>query len=146
MQKFIFFFIYMCVTIIVDNRGGIVRNRKAQALIEFVLILPILIMILFAVIDFGNIFVAKSSLENKINDAYQILKESTDTTTLQADIENVVKNSDKDITVTLDFNNERELIILSLSKDIKTITPGLNLILGYPYKIKTERVIKYGSI
>ena len=54
------------------------NNKKAQALVEFVLILPILIMILFSIIDFGNIFVTKSNLENKINDAYQVLKESTE--------------------------------------------------------------------
>lgn len=123
------------------------RNKKAQALIEFVLILPILIMILFAIIDFGNIFVTKSDLENKIDDAYQVLKESTDTLTLYEDIEQVVNKDKKGkVKVTLEFNDKLGLITISLSKDIKTITPGLNLIIGYPYKVKTERVIKYGSV
>ena len=31
-------------------------NRKGQALVEFVLILPIFIMILFSIVDFGMIF------------------------------------------------------------------------------------------
>ena len=122
------------------------NNRKAQALIEFVLILPILIMIIFSIIDFGNIYVTKSILENKIDDAYQVLKESTDTINLYNDIEQVVNKDSNDIKVVLVFDDEKELITVSLTKDIKTITPGLNLILGYPYKVKTERVIKYGSV
>ena len=123
------------------------NNRKAQALIEFVLILPILIMIIFSIIDFGNIFVTKSTLENKIDDAYQVLKDSTDTLTLYDDIKQVVnKDGNENIKVTLVFDDKKGLITVSLSKDIKTITPGLNLILGYPYKVKTERVIKYGSV
>ena len=32
-----------------------------------------------------------------------------------------------------------------LTKDIKTITPGVNLILGYPYKATSERVISYAQ-
>lgn len=122
------------------------KNRKAQALIEFVLILPILIMLLFGIIDFGNIFVTKSNLENKINDAYNVLKRSTDSTTLYDDIVNEVnQGSDKDIKVELSFDSEKSTVMVVLKKDIKTITPGLNLILGYPYTVRTERVIEYGE-
>ena len=122
------------------------KNRKAQALIEFVLILPILIMLLFGIIDFGNIFVTKSNLENKINDAYKVLKRSTDSTTLYDDIVNEVnQGSDKDIKVELSFDSEKSTVMVVLKKDIKTITPGLNLILGYPYTVRTERVIEYGE-
>ena len=39
-------------------------NRKGQALIEFVLILPIFILILFATVDFGLILSKKNELEN----------------------------------------------------------------------------------
>ena len=39
-------------------------NRKGQALVEFVLILPIFIMILFSIVDFGMIFNKKNELEN----------------------------------------------------------------------------------
>ena len=121
------------------------NNRKAQALIEFVLILPILIMILFAIIDFGNIFVTKSSLENKLDDAYEVLKSSTDITTLQSDVENVVTaSSSNDIEVSISFENNG-YVKITLTDEIKTITPGLNLILGYPYKVKVERVVKHAE-
>ena len=122
------------------------KNRKAQALIEFVLILPILIMLLFGIIDFGNIFVTKSNLENKINDAYNVLKNSTDSSTLYDEIVSAVnQGNEKDIKVELSFDSENKFVTIVLKKDIKTITPGLNLILGYPYTVRTERVIEYGE-
>ena len=72
------------------------KNQKAQALIEFVLILPVLIMFLFSIIDFGTIFIRKSELENKINDAYEAAKSSTDVSTLYSNIESAInKDSNK---------------------------------------------------
>jgi len=40
-------------------------NKRGQALIEFVLILPLFIFLLFAVYDFGMIFSVKNTLEKK---------------------------------------------------------------------------------
>ena len=34
-------------------------NKKGQALVEFILILPVLLLILMAMIDIGNIFLKK---------------------------------------------------------------------------------------
>ena len=36
-------------------------NNKGQALVEFVLVLPIILMILFAIVDMGMIFTKKAS-------------------------------------------------------------------------------------
>lgn len=119
------------------------RNNKAQALIEFVLILPILIMFLFAIIDFGSIMICKSELENKLNDAYEVAKSTTDINTLYSDIEEVVNDGTRKVKLELTFDNESDYMNIKLVSEIKTITPGLNLIIGYPYKVTTERVIKY---
>lgn len=119
------------------------RNNKAQALIEFVLILPILIMFLFAIIDFGSIMICKSELENKLNDAYEVAKSTIDINTLYSDIEEVVNDGTRKVKLELTFDNESDYMNIKLVSEIKTITPGLNLIIGYPYKVTTERVIKY---
>ena len=122
------------------------KNNKAQALIEFVLILPILIMLLFAIIDFGSIFICKSELENKINDAYEIAKISSDSSLLYDEIEkNIKENSNRNIKVELILDSESDFMTIKLVSEIKTITPGLNLIIGYPYEVTSERVIKYAK-
>ena len=52
-------------------------NNKGQALIEFVLILPVFIFILFAVVDFGIIFNSKSNLENDCSSIVELFKNGT---------------------------------------------------------------------
>ncbi len=117
------------------------RNEKAQALIEFVLILPVLIMILFAIIDFGTIMITKSELENKLSDAVDALKNTIEIDELYPNVQKSI--NDKNIKTELSFNNETNYVTIKLSKEIKTITPGLNLIIGYPYNAKVERVVYY---
>ena len=88
-------------------------NRKGQALVEFVLILPVFILILFAIVDFGTILSKKNELENDSMDIVSLVKNGT---------------TIEDINITI-------------TENVKVITPGLNLILGNPYKITVERVI-----
>lgn len=122
------------------------KNRRGQALIEFVLVLPILIMLLFSIIDFGTILVRKSQLENKINDAYEVAKSTADGVDLYEKIKSTVnEDSDIKIDVELVFSNDSDYMTIRLTSDVKTITPGLNLILGYPYKATAERVINYAQ-
>ena len=44
------------------------KNKKGQALVEFVLILPILLLFLFVIIDFANIYYSKNHLEGVVSD------------------------------------------------------------------------------
>ena len=43
-------------------------NKKGQALIEFIIILPIFIMLMLAVFDYVRIYSEKSNLESVIED------------------------------------------------------------------------------
>ena len=106
-------------------------NRKGQALVEFVLILPIFILILFSVVDFGLILSRKSQLEN-----------------ISADIVGMVKNGDSVDTIKneypkLDINikQDNNYIEVEISDSLDIMTPGLNRVLGDPYKITVERKI-----
>ena len=102
-------------------------NRKGQALVEFVLILPVFILILFAIVDFGTILSKKNELENDSMDIVSLVKNGTT-------IEDINKKY-TDLDITMKEDNQYTNIT------IKVITPGLNLILGNPYKITVERVI-----
>ncbi len=44
------------------------KNNRGQALVEFVLVLPVLLLLIFALIDFGRIIVCKSHLEGVMNE------------------------------------------------------------------------------
>lgn len=104
-------------------------NRKGQALVEFVLILPIFIMILFVIVDFGMILNKKNELENISVDVVFLLKEDVSLEEIKS------KYSDIDIIT----KEEDKYTDVEISEKINIITPGLNRILGNPYVVKVER-------
>lgn len=106
-------------------------NRKGQALVEFVLILPVFILILFAIVDFGTILSKKNELENDSIDIVLLINNGTSIDEIKS------KYSDLDI----DLKDVDKYTDIKITKSINIITPGLNLILGNPYKIIVERVI-----
>ena len=108
-------------------------NRKGQALIEFVLILPVLIFILFAVIDFGMIFNKKNTISNDSFDIVNLFKNGTS-------INEIEKIYDD---VSINVSNDEKYYTFKITTSVNIITPGLNKILGDPYRIEIERIIPY---
>ena len=107
-------------------------NRKGQALVEFVLILPIFIMILFSIVDFGMIFNKKNELENISIDIINLLNNNNNK------IEEIQKEYPK---VDIKLTSEEKYTIVESSTKVNIITPGLNRVLGNPYIVKVERKI-----
>lgn len=106
-------------------------NRKGQALVEFVLILPVFILILFAIVDFGTILSKKNELENDSIDIVLLINNGT----------NIDEIKNKYSSLDIDLKDGDKYTEIKISKNINIITPGLNLILGNPYKVIVERVI-----
>lgn len=107
-------------------------NKKGQALIEFVLILPIFLMILFVIVDFGNLLYSKNKLQNQSTDIARLIQNGEN-------LQEVSKNySNVEIEVT-SYQEDYQRIILIEKIDL--ITPFLDRILGDPCQIKVERVI-----
>ncbi len=44
------------------------KNNRGQALVEFVLVLPILLLLIFAFLDLGRIIVCKNHLEGVMSE------------------------------------------------------------------------------
>ena len=97
-------------------------NKKGQALVEFIIILPIIIFILFMIIDYGIISYNKQKLENIVTD---IVKMKSNNETID-EIKSFVNDNDKEITVTLEVKDK--YTDLRLVKKYNYITPGLNKI------------------
>lgn len=108
-------------------------NRKGQALIEFVLILPIFLFILFAIIDFGIIFSTKNNLENDSSDIIDLYKNGKSLVELNnLYLDNEIKISD-----------DGKYYKFIISTSVNLITPGFNRIFGDPYVINVERIVPY---
>ena len=99
-------------------------NRKGQALVEFVLILPILIFIVLSIIDIGRIMIMKNHLEVLIGDI------DANTTS--------VKDLEYDVEVIRDVVNDD--VVIELKSCLDVTTPGLGKIIGDPCCVSTSRV------
>ena len=111
-------------------------NRKGQALVEFVIVLPILIILLFSTIDFGLIIYNKSKLENKLNEVVNMIKNGESDSNIKEFI-----NKDQTRKTTYKIVQDDKYITVKLFTSIEILTPGLNKVLDNPYKISVSRVI-----
>ena len=108
------------------------KNSKGQALVEFIIVLPILLIIIMIMVDLGNIFVKKYSIENDIDIVSKFYKEDQ-----QSKINDYVKDNN----LVIEFEKENSYIIINLSKIIKINAPILNNILGKEYEIKASKTL-----
>lgn len=107
-------------------------NRKGQALVEFVLILPVFILILLVIVDFGSILYSKNQLENNSTDIVRLVLNGEDVLDFSS------RYPDYEISLEDTQNQYREI---NITQKIKIVTPFLDRILGNPCVIKTKRVI-----
>lgn len=108
------------------------KNNRGQALIEFILILPVLLLLIFALIDFGRIIVCKSHLEGVMNEVSSLIDEEIPTF--------LGKDKDYKISYSIKIDEYRNI---TLSTKLDLITPGLKNVLKNPYTVKVERSMVY---
>ena len=97
-------------------------NKKGQALVEFLLILPVLIFILLLVVDLGRLMIMRNHLETVLSSV------DIDTTEI----------NDLEYTITLDRKDN----FVTLKSCTDVYTPGLSKILGNPACVTTSKEIK----
>lgn len=108
------------------------QNNKGQALVEFVLILPIILMILFIIIDFAHVHYERNHLESVLNDVIYMIKDDKSTNEIKSTLDT---NVDYVVTDNNDFAT------VAMAKEIFLVTPFSNLFFDNPYLIKVERTI-----
>ncbi len=108
------------------------KKTSGQALVEFVMILPVFLLLVLAAIDFGTIIYEKYHLQNDLD----IIKEFYENKQEQQLNRYVSENG-------LEFTFEETEVYTKLivSKNISITTPGLNRILPHPYLVEESVTI-----
>lgn len=114
------------------------KNKKGQALVEFIIILPVLIMLFFGAIDFGRVIIRKNELESITGDVISLYKDGSSF----EELEKFLKENNKNNSLKVK-NKDNKYIEFILESSVDFITPGLNKILGSSFKATTSRVIYY---
>lgn len=112
------------------------KSKNGQALVEFIIILPILIFILLAVIDYGVISYTKSKLENIMTDVSRMYKNNE----TDEEINSFIVSNDNALKISV--LKEDKYFNIKLYKKYDYITPGLNKLFKVN-EISIERKIYY---
>ncbi len=107
-------------------------KNKGQALVEFIIILPVLLLLILGAIDFGNILYKEYTLENDLDYVVELVRQNKMTEVdYYVTQKELIKNIETKSTTTT----------ITLSRKVAVNTPGLNRILGKNYQIEASRVI-----
>lgn len=107
-------------------------NNKGQALVEFVLILPVFLFLMMSIYDFGMINNLKSKLESDSSDIIMLYNNGRT-------IEDIKQIYNKYL-IEVD-DSDMKYTKITITSSIKTVTPGLSKIFGNPHVEKIERYI-----
>ena len=111
------------------------KNNRGQALVEFVLVLPVLVLLLFGMIEFANIIKEKYELETHVDPAIALYKNEDE----------LINKYEKDNDINISFDKSGNLVTIYISKNINLITPGITNFLGNPFEVKTQRTFYIGD-
>lgn len=131
------------------------RREDGQSMVEFALILPIFLLILCGIIDFGWLFYNQLSLNNACREGarYAVVNtaEGANTQAIIEHIENttttVFANDGVDINIEYSSPGDPTLgdVTVSLEADITFFTPVLSTVLGKEKTITSTVIMKVES-
>ena len=110
-------------------------KKNGQALVEFIIVMPLIIYMLMGVVDLCTIMYNKNNLESKMEDVVTLYKKGRTINELKEFVSKDENNSDVLI------STSDEYVTITIIKKQTIVTPGLGKVLGNPYKVKVERVI-----
>lgn len=122
--------------IINNDTRGCDDLKRGQALVEFVIILPIFIFLLLAIIDIGKMISIKNQLESTMS---SVIEEYESQNSIQEIEQKLKKEHTK---ILLETNEDNGFMTIYLKEEISILTPGLNLLFPSPYQVTVERSIK----
>lgn len=107
-------------------------KNKGQALVEFVVILPIFLMILMCIIDFSNIIYKKYNLESHLDNIVRLYNNNQ--------IEEIDYYVSKNNFV-INYTTNEDITTITIKEYVKVNTPVLSNVLNSPYLISISREI-----
>lgn len=105
------------------------KKNNGQALIEFTLILPVILLVLLYIVEFGRITLKKYELESNLDLIVTLYEEKK-----IDELNNYINANNINIT----YTKNNDLTTIKISKNIKSNMPLVNKVLN---TIETKRTI-----
>lgn len=108
------------------------KSERGQAMVEFALVLPILILLLCGIIDFGWIFSNKIAVDNASREAARYAAiHCTDGTFAESQVDQVVYDSAPSLpSPHISLSQDADSVTVSVNADIPFLTGVTSTLLG----------------
>ena len=116
------------------------RNERGTALIEFTLILPVLLVLTIAVVDFGRAFFVKNVLEQAAREGVRLraVTSSADSALVTQRVNQVIKPANVTVTnLLIEGPTPSKQVHVKITADFNWIFPGVFNLLGASFSNPT---------
>lgn len=117
------------------------KNEKGQSLVEFALLVPLLILILLAIIEFGFMFNAYLTLANGSREGARLGSVGGNDAQIETRIEEVTSHLDAGlmtVSVTPAYRSRGDMITVTVNYDYNFITPFISGFLNPIVDLESE--------
>ena len=121
------------------------KRKDGQAMVEFALVLPVLILLICGIIDFGWIFGNQIIVNNATREAarYTAIHYNDSTTYDVALTQDVIERKAENLdTPSVTINIDGEEIIIRTQGTIPILTPFTSIFLGDNYTMRAKSVMR----
>jgi Flp pilus assembly protein TadG len=114
--------------------GGPRKREDGQSLVEFAMVVPIFLLVLFAIVDFGMAFHAWITITNSAREGARAGAVHAPVATIEQRVRNAADSLDQDnLTVTVTNADDQggqpgESVVVDVSYDYSLMTPLANLL------------------
>ena len=133
------------------TRGRFRRGEDGQAMLEFALILPVFLLILCGILDFGWLYYNQLALNNICREGarYAVVSTAEDHSTegILRHIENFIDDTYPvdDIVVTVSYTKPLDPlsgdVVVAAEKEFQYLTPIISTVTGQPSRTLTAQVV-----
>ncbi|MGM0379993.1 MAG: TadE/TadG family type IV pilus assembly protein [Bacillota bacterium] len=123
------------------------KNNKGQAMIEMAIILPILLLLILGIFDFGRILYSQILLENNARYAARVgIVKNSDSEIMQAINESSSGLDSSRLNIVIDpsqsSRSSGDSLRVKLDYDVEIFTPLMSNIIGNPVNISGEATMR----
>jgi Flp pilus assembly protein TadG len=125
---------------------GLIKDNRGQALVELAMTLPILLMLLFGIVEFGRIFNAYLVVNNAAREGARVAAVGYANEEIISTVNKAAAIFDaRDLDIQIDPENSREQgkeVVVSVSYSVDIFAPIISAIIPDPFEVAGTSVMR----
>lgn len=122
-----------------------IKNKKGQSIVEFALIVPLLLIFVMAIIEFGFMFNAYLTISNASREAARLGALGESNSAIELRVNTVSGQLDEtriDVTVSPVSRSRGDMLTVNVTYDYQLITPIISSMLSPFVNLESETVMR----